>query len=523
MIFILSILISVSANAQGLNAELGFNDNYNQYSKGIVCVNEYSYFAKRQHIANSFFTTCSILKMDTLENIVWELPVNPTFAETYDITEMIPSENGGVYIMGSGIPTCDLGSECFWFVQKINENGFVEWTNTWENPNCFEVELNGLSLDISNELLINHTNDQTSKIYRLSNTGLLMDSLEIVSDELNFIQSSPSFEYITFKQDSLIGFNNAGAIQSFTFFSNPISGIVTVNDTIYVLTSDSLFSFEPDFTLISSNSFIGYSEYSNLHFLLGQLAFISSTFSSQEIITVDLNLQLIGVQTISTTLGTTDPKDFNELHFVSSSNFDLRMFQSVRYLDYSLNSPLNTTVNTTDIGIVDIKPTQIDVVANQQTQGVYEINIYADVLVKNYGSNDLNECRINHYISQSIACGHYVYTEMFDNLSIAPGDSAWVSLGLMHWEQNYFPNDTIIKNLCVYTSHPNYKTDLFVSNDELCKDVLIGYVQLDEINLPKKHLLRIVNLMGEETVEKSNIFQIYIYSDGTTEKVFKVD
>lgn len=38
-----------------------------------------------------------------------------------------------------------------------------------------------------------------------------------------------------------------------------------------------------------------------------------------------------------------------------------------------------------------------------------------------------------------------------------------------------------------------------------------------------KHLIKIVDLMGRETEDKPNSLLIYIYSDGTTEKVFRVD
>lgn len=42
-------------------------------------------------------------------------------------------------------------------------------------------------------------------------------------------------------------------------------------------------------------------------------------------------------------------------------------------------------------------------------------------------------------------------------------------------------------------------------------------------NTQNKYLVRIVDLMGRETEKKSNTWLIYIYSDGTIEKVFRIE
>lgn len=45
----------------------------------------------------------------------------------------------------------------------------------------------------------------------------------------------------------------------------------------------------------------------------------------------------------------------------------------------------------------------------------------------------------------------------------------------------------------------------------------------EQINTPTKTLIRVTDLMGRETGSKPNIVLIYIYNDGTTEKVFIVE
>jgi hypothetical protein len=200
------------------------------------------------------------------------------------------------------------------------------------------------------------------------------------------------------------------------------------------------------------------------------------------------------------------------------------MFQSIRHLDFSLNSPSDVSVNRTDVGIIDLVTTQIDI--QNQFGNAYLVKVYAEALIKNYGTNVLNECRINHSNGPGY-CTMYYYTNMFSNLNLAPGDSTWVNLGLVHTELTNVitGTDTLQGDICVYTSHPNFKTDLIVPNDQYCENVVFGFVNVDELVLPgkEKKLIRIVGLMGREVRDNSNSTLINIYNDGTTEKVFKIE
>ena len=48
-------------------------------------------------------------------------------------------------------------------------------------------------------------------------------------------------------------------------------------------------------------------------------------------------------------------------------------------------------------------------------------------------------------------------------------------------------------------------------------------VSLDEIQLEERMLIGIFDSLGRETDDKPNTLLIYMYSDGTSEKVFRVD
>lgn len=523
LIAICVTLVCSNGYGQGLNGELAFNDDYSQYAEGIIAVNEFSFFVKRQNHNSSFFTSCSLIKIDTLENILWSSPIIPQFAETMDVYELIPSETGGAYLLGYGIPTCDVGGSCFWFVQKYNSNGSTEWTNIWSDQNCFDVNLSGLSLNEANELLVNYNNSTESKIYTIGAGGSLSDSLEIYRSELEGINDLSSNEKIAFKQDSIFGFDINGNVSTSIGFSSTIQEVEVLSDTLYVLTLDSIYKFGSNLQEIIGTSIIGYAAYSKLKIDNNNVKFLSHGLNDQFVLTLDHQFQLTNVVTIPVILGLGTPKDFSDSHFSTSINFALTQFTSIRHLDYSLSSNQNASVNSTDIDVIEIQSTQVTAVANQWTQGVYLFNIYADVLIKNVGNNTLNDCRINHNMGQSIACGFYYYTEHFSNLNLAPNDSMWLSLGLVHSEENYFTSDTIAKEICVYSSHPNFKTDLNVTNDQSCKNIIIGYAGIGELQESKKNIIQIVDLMGRETEYKPNTPLIYVYSDGTVEKVFRVE
>lgn len=65
-----------------------------------------------------------------------------------------------------------------------------------------------------------------------------------------------------------------------------------------------------------------------------------------------------------------------------------------------------------------------------------------------------------------------------------------------------------------------YCDDVCISTDYNTCNSGVG---INELSKPEKKLLRIVDTLGREINDKSNSMLIYIYSDGTTEKVFRVE
>lgn len=477
-ILLFSIFYSFTTFSQGLIGEIGFNDDYNQYSRGIVAVDDYSYLAKRTH-HSSFFTSCELVKMDTNQNVIWSRTIAPIFAESYDILEIIALENGGVAILGLGVPTCDFAADCFNFIQKFDENGNSIWYRLWPSENCYVQYLEGLTESVDNQLFVNYYTSSTSKIYELNPSGALADSTTIEHSELAGITPLTDSNIVTFKEDSLFRYDTGGNTINTLIFSSPIKGFELFNDTLFVLSQNELTLLDTNFSVLLATPVVGYTNYSNLKVDSSFIRFISHTSYNESIVTTNHDAQFVSVTIISTPVYDTPFKDFSNNHLSLDIDFSLMTYTAIRHLDYSIGSSINYGVNWTDIGVIGIEPTLVSAVPSQFTQGVYSISLSANALVKNFGTKTLTDCRISHKISEYAICNHNVYTQHFSGLNLAPGDSVWIPLGQIHYETNLFP-PVISRNICVYTSHPNYKTDLIVPNDQYCKNIIFGYAGVGE-------------------------------------------
>lgn len=85
--------------------------------------------------------------------------------------------------------------------------------------------------------------------------------------------------------------------------------------------------------------------------------------------------------------------------------------------------------------------------------------------------------------------------------------------GLFEQFHGFFESDC---NLLCYAQN---STTYFPVLDQEC-DYSVG---LAEVEPKEKEVISIIDLWGIETKDKPNTFLIYIYSDGTTEKVFRVE
>lgn len=478
---LLFLNITFSSFAQGLNTELGFNYNYHQLPSGVACVNEYSYLVKSQKSSGSFFTQCALLKLDTLGNVLWTVDIMPIFTEYIGVNQLIPTENGGVYVVGNGVQTCDVLIDCYSFIQKYDATGNLEWS-TMKPNNCYGQNMTGLSLLSSNSTLVNYVDSSGSHLLQFNPSGIPIDTIPITSCYLQGFSELSNAAIVGFHNDSLFQFDGTGSVINEQLFSTNISSILAVNDTLLVLTQDSIFQFDNNLQALNAETFLGINNYSRLKNLDGIVHFMGETATGIALLKIDNQLQLVNSLPISVDLHPNYYNDFSNSHLSIGDAYPITYYNAIRYLDYSTESTVNELVNWTDIGIVDVQINQQTIIPFPNTNGVYTTNLDVSVLVKNFGTHVLQSCRINHLISPAIVCSDFFYTEEFQNLNLAPGDSMWVNLGWLGDYTNFY--QTIVERIvCVYTSHPNQKTDLVVPNDQGCEYVFFGYVGNEEQTL----------------------------------------
>jgi hypothetical protein len=330
------------------------------------------------------------------------------------------------------------------------------------------------------------------------------------------------YHSIAYKQSTLYGFDNAGNTVSNKSFSSFIEDAMVLNDSLYLVTKDSIFIFDPAFQTIASGNITGFDTYRNLKVRDNDIRFTSTTNSEINLFYLNKNLQVVESKSITVLEPEDQPLDYTDEHLSIVTNFALSEYFGIRHLDFSLIDSQNAFVNRTDIGIAEIQITQASVTPNLNFNAVFQVEIAAEVLVKNYGTNTLESCRLNHYISPALACGLIYYGEEVFNLNLAPGDSVWVPLGIIHTNERSFPTDSLNQEICIYTSFPNSVTDLNVSNDRQCTIVTLGTASIGQLEAEEKKLIKIVDLLGRETNRVENQWVLYIYDDGSTEKRLQI-
>lgn len=105
--------------------------------------------------------------------------------------------------------------------------------------------------------------------------------------------------------------------------------------------------------------------------------------------------------------------------------------------------------------------------------------------------------------------------------SIEPYSNCFVYEGVPGFFINFFEYINLLKCYSNFGTSYDVNYGSFTANST--GNCIIEDLGLDEIISSEKTLLKIVDMMGREVIEKPNNIVIYNYSDGTTEKVFRVE
>lgn len=80
--------------------------------------------------------------------------------------------------------------------------------------------------------------------------------------------------------------------------------------------------------------------------------------------------------------------------------------------------------------------------------------------------------------------------------------------------------DTIYYRFTFISDSVNTNKDGLMFDDLMFEDFMEG---IEELNKGEVELVKVIDSMGKNTEDKPNTLLIYIYSDGTTEKVFRIE
>jgi hypothetical protein len=517
------------AQSVGLNCELGFNKTYMQSIAGVAVYGEFTYVA--QNISSTDFGEAVFLqKIDTLGNVIWDKMLPLYDYELPLVSEIQVTGTGDVFCIGRGRQQCDVVDAEDLFILKISPEADSVWCYITTVPNYTYSNITGFTSDSLGNVIFNFgssaSNPPQTKIYTCNSSGQVIDSLFAQVHVLDHLVNFTGYAKVGSNENILYGLASTGIPTNTKVFSTYIQSMEVIQDTLFILTSDSIFKLDTAFHILSGTTIGGFTAYSNLQVSSDKIELLSVTPSEVYIHSLTRLLQHFQTDTIPVVSGQNSYLSYNEEHFSIAWDVELFLGSVVKYLDYSRKSPENIFVHSTDIGITQMVVTDSIIQFYDATS--FFLNISVDVLVKNIGNKTLNSCRLNCLKSPSyFACVSIMYKKYFTNLNLAPGESVWFSLDTVMRSFLYlsqFPSGLIQSQVCVYTSHPNYLTDLDVSNDYICKNVQAGYVGLETHTPPSNVTLRkIIDITGRETTFRPNTPLIYIYSDGSVKRVYRME
>jgi hypothetical protein len=533
---LLAVFSLVNLHAQGLRGEHAFNDNFSHSIQGLVCSGDETFVFHNSWIFNNLTAgEVKLSKMGSNGNEIWDVPATPPIGEVPQFIAAVEDENAVAYICGSP-QACDYSTGFRYCFRKVNAYGDVLWEHLWIDVGqssliTFMSNIHGLTKDNSGKYLFNYSLNQnahdTSSVSIFNSDGSLFQTLEIDQYELSEIRLGTNFYLLGTSGNKLFGFDNDGSTLDSIVLNENIINFSLVNNTIYLLTASGVYTFNEDFSPLNSTSLTSFGTSKKMKIIDGEVQVVVFQAGQYLVLVLNEDLTVANTKSIMAELPENAHIDFNNNHFAVGNSHALYYSASSRFRDFSLTNPFNIQTNWTDIGISDVEVTDVVIQPQPNIPAVNNVKVFVNVELANYGNQVLNSCRINYHQGMHFICGQVGYSQEFFDLNLAPGTSTWITIGVVHDETNHFTSNTgvISRNICLYTSFPNQQTDLIVGNDHFCKSVVLGHVGLDEneMHAPEKTLHKIVDLLGREIPFQTNQVMIFMYTDGSSEKVFVVE
>ena len=535
--------------AQGLNVELGFNNAISQSAFPVLNYGGNSYFIRYEDFPEFSYSKQILSKHDTLGNLLWERDVefDSVFLANIDQWDTKPkqtlellADSSGVYLFAYGLlGQCDVLGDAIVLVDKISHNGQKLWTHNKSFPfggfsnNEFEGA-SGFSLDETGKLYLMRNEENVSSIITLNAfDGSQTDSLSVDLNTATSILQTNDLGFLVAEENEIKKIDSSGVTIQVFSFDQRIKELLKFNSQFYALIGDSIVGINDSLTEFNYYYDVNYSDLQKLKVIDDQLWLTSQSNEN----TLVLNFgQVNGIEIMKSI-----PKamqlfsfrsndfngvfDFDKYHITFVELFELTERKSLRYLDYSLKDSEQFQRIDSDVGVVGIEVTDANI---SYSTSQLNIQLSGKVCIKNFGNNPINSVRINnfHYVNY-FNCSFEAFSEVFNNVNILPNDTAWFYCSDLHRSFGFYSpsmeGNPINQNICVYSSHPNNLVDLNVGNDEGCELLVLGFHGIGTIssNNSNHKLIKIVDVLGRETIKQPGHLLFYIYDDGQVEKVFQ--
>lgn len=131
--------------------------------------------------------------------------------------------------------------------------------------------------------------------------------------------------------------------------------------------------------------------------------------------------------------------------------------------------------------------------------------------------NDMDGTFITDKTNWTLISGSFVADSAYNYLIIGSFDPTFSPANYQ-----YIPGGTPTGSGANYQYCYFYIDDVCVSSDSLECSFEVN-LNIEEFNMEEKFVIKIYDTLGRETEDKPNTLLIYIYSDGTSEKVFRVE
>ncbi len=485
LIFCAFIFFTHLIFSQGLNYEKGLLPKAVVSNQIVRTKNSETYIAYAES-SSEYSKDIYVSKIDTNGNQIWEINASASAYPDCSPINLEINSDGSFYLLSYNMLFCYPLSDFKWVLQKFDAFGNELWIREWDSAAWEPSQFSGLTIHFDESIGLNYFSPNGFiGLLRLDGFGQTLDSVSIQNTMTKTNGYLSNGNFIAADLQNIYSYDGQGNFINSFNVPDEIMELKVYNDSVYVLSTNQIYLLGSNLNLINSSLLSGYSGLTSLKVNAVEVSCLAENTDNIFVLKLQHNLSNLQVQTISCTHNTVSTMDFEQNGHVSLAEAK-NLFENyaLRLRDYSLTSGNSVSITHSDVGLTDINITNVQVLAGPNSQ--YLVKIWGDVVLKNFGTTTVQNCKILHSYGPPIdyACGEDYYDSLFTNLNLAPGESVALDLGLIHDKTEYLPGQqqALNYNLCLYTAIPNELIDMVSNNDFICESIFLGYAALDNLS-----------------------------------------